>query len=478
MMKRRKLLVIRRMMAMSYNDKDPKEKSNNSVDEKTEIAQFIAEKSKKFSSRTASLANAGERILRWLSDWFDRILFNPRHSKLIAFGVALMLYLGFSGAQSASPLVNSSKEASSVNVNVSYNAEMYEISGVEKTVKVTFIGSPSDISLLSLDSSTIKAELDLTGLSEGKHQVNYRVDGISSRIQTIVEPASANVTIKTKIAEKRTVDYDYINQDKMAPEFVLAEPELDIREVSIKASEETLSKVAYVKALIDVSGQTKDFEVDAKVVAYDQDGNKLDQVDVIPATVKAKVGVSKPSKTVAIKPLFDGAFPEGKTISDFKMDNESIMIYGPLSVLDQIDEIRVPISTSLLTGDTTKLQQNITLPTGVKSGSVSKVNIEVSLGDVASKVVENVVITYRNNNAGYKMSVPNKDDAVTSVTIYGTQEKLNSFADDKLQVYFDLRDAVEGENQEFKLYVVYNDASAPYYQLVPEKEAILIDLIK
>ena len=67
----------------------------------------------------------------------------------------------------------------------------------------------------------------------------------------------------------------------------LGEPQFESDKVSVRASEDTLNNVSYVKALIDVTGVNSDFEIDAPLAAYDKNGEKLD-VDIIPSTMKAQ----------------------------------------------------------------------------------------------------------------------------------------------------------------------------------------------
>lgn len=373
---------------MTNNKDDKKIENLKTQEEKVEIAKFIADKSKKISSITYQIKESGMRVIRWLSERFDQILFNPKHGKLVAFAIALMITIGFNTNSVTTPL--QSNRDIKVPVSVNYNSEMYEISEIPDSITVTLIGTANDLTMLNTDSPSIKAVLDLTGLTEGNHNVKFRMEGISNRIRTIIQPESQQVSVDIKNAAKATIGYDFINQHQLGQQYVLSEPEFDVYEVSIKASQDTLDDVAFVKALIDVAGKTEDFETESKLVAYDQNGNKLEQVDIIPSTVKVKVGVSSPYKSVPITPIIDGELPEGKTVSSITMDAESIMIYAPQNILETIDEIRVPISTAQLTGDSTKFQQGISLPAGVRYGAVSKVNIEVKLGVATSTTFDNI----------------------------------------------------------------------------------------
>ena len=83
--------------------------------------------------------------------------------------------------------------------------------------------------------------------------------------------------------------------------------------VNVRASEDTLDRVSYVKALIDVSGVNSDFETDAPLAAYNENGEKL-EVDIIPETMHVKVGVTQPKKTVPIQVVAVGTMEEDLAI--------------------------------------------------------------------------------------------------------------------------------------------------------------------
>ncbi|UPU40187.1 CdaR family protein [Erysipelothrix sp. Poltava] len=63
-----------------------------------------------------------------------------------------------------------------------------------------------------------------------------------------------------------TLSTEFVNQNKLGSQYVLGTPELETQDVTIKVSKETMSQVAFVKALIDVSGQTEQFTTDAEIV--------------------------------------------------------------------------------------------------------------------------------------------------------------------------------------------------------------------
>ena len=135
----------------------------------------------------------------------------------------------------------------------------------------------------------------MTDLTEGMHEVKLTTEGAPSGVDVVLEPSNAVVTIKKKSIRSFTLGFDYVNRFKMDSIYDLSEPELEQGEVYVRASNETLDKISYVKALISVKEDyTKDFETMATIAAYDENGDKMD-VDIIPSKMKAK---GKSNKTI------------------------------------------------------------------------------------------------------------------------------------------------------------------------------------
>ena len=438
-------------------------------EDKLELAEKIARQSKKITARYEVVGEALKRAFRWFSAWFDRIVFNPKYARIVAFGFAVLVYLTFS-TERADTVVQA-KSLSNVQVNAIYNREMYEVEGVEESVEVDIIGDYSDI--IVVEPEEITAELDLRTLGEGTHTVDYILVGVSQRVKATVVPASSRVTIKIKETKTMSLSHEFINQDKLGDEFVLGNVEMDARDVTISASKSTLEEIAYVKALIDVSGKTQNFEQEATIIAFNQQGERLVNADVVPRVVNVNVEVSSPNKTVPIYAQFDGEIPNNQAVESLNMDHEAITIYGQQSVLDTIDEIYVHIPANNLSAG--KLSHEVSLPTGVKHGSVSKVSIDVKLGKMIEKKIDDVEIVYRGNIHGYKIRPVNEDDFMTSLIVKGTKANVDKFDKSDVNVYVNMRDLEAGKKQELELFI---DEQLPLLDISSSKKAIVVDIIE
>lgn len=431
-------------MSESNNKKNQKE-----IQKKTELARKIAQQSHKVATSYELLEEALLKCVRGISSFFDKVLFNKKYSKLTSLILALLMFLVVNATSLSSyrAQMTSSKSKNNVPITAHYNSDIFELTGLPSTADITFIGDATSVTAASNADGAIVVNLE--GLTEGSHEVKLEGEGFGDSVDLKINPSNVVVTLKKKTTQQFDLSYDLVNQDKMDPIYSVGTPQFEYNKVNVRASKDTLSSIAFVKALIDVSGQTSDFEQDAKLVAYDSSGQVVN-ADIVPDTVHVSVPVSSPSKTVSIDVQVTGEVPNNKAIASVGMDQQTVTIYGPQSVLSNIEKVVVSLDASTITKDSTILRP-ISLPTGVSSSSISQVTMSVKLGEKVSKTLEGVKINYRNNTNNYKAS--QKDNkTTTSVIVYGTQENIDAITADDVSVYVDMADAKPG-TQEFPLLV-------------------------
>lgn len=409
--------------------------------ERAEIAESIVRQSKKVARSYARFENALYKVVMMFSSFIDKILFNRHYSKLVALVLAILMYMTVNAGSmlQLSSGITSSKSAAGVPVTVLYNEETFELSGMPATVDVTFTGDATSVTSASNADGRIVA--DLEGLTEGTHNVRLMADGYGNSVDIKIDPSNVMVTLKEKTTRQFDLSYDLVNQDEMEDIFSVGLPEFEYNRVNVRASKDKLDSIAFVKALIDVSGMTSDFEQDAKLVAYDASGQVVDAT-IIPDTVHVKVPVSSPSKMVAIHVQVTGELAENIAIESISMDQESATLYGPEEILSSIEYVTVTLDASTITRDATILRP-VTLPAGVSSSSVSQVTLSVRLGEMTSRTISDVPITYRNNTNNYRASQA-ENKTTTSVTVYGTENNIKDITTEDITVYIDMQDAQPG----------------------------------
>ncbi len=420
-----------------------KKKSQLSAEGKTELAKAIAEKSQTFAKTYASMETSVARFFRWMSSWIDRLLFNQKHGKLVALIIAL-LFCFMVGSNDDFDLFKANREVKTLNnlsVSTIVSEQAYEVSGIPENVTVEVIGESSDLQMLNLqDNYQIVA--DLSGLTEGTHDVTLQPKNFSSRLEVIIKPSTAVVSIKRKESKRYTLGYDFVYTSKMDSIYALSEPEFEQGEVVVRASSETLNKIAFVKALIDVSDVNSNFETDAEIAAYDQLGNRI-QVDIRPTSVKAKVQVSTPNKPIPITLIPNGTMPDGKAIASYKLDSQAVTIYAPEDVLESITELPIYIPVNNLNSDQ-KITMPINLPSKVTKASLKNVMIDIKIEDAQKKDIADIPIQYKNApSANYDVRVVGNGSSTMKVTLVGAKAQIESINKNDITIVEDFSSVSE-----------------------------------
>lgn len=429
------------------------ENKNNSVNEetKTEQANKIAEKNKREVHTYEKLENIIYKTLRTFSTILDKVLFNTKYAKVVSLVLAILLYGVVNYNALSSSYLSSlrySKTISDVAVIARYNTDTFEVTGLPETVDVTLTGDAANVTSAA-NASTGSVICDLDGLTEGSHEVKLTTEGYSNNVNVTVNPTNVNVTLKKKTTQQFDISYDFINQDQMDSKYSCGTPEFEYTKINVRASSDTLDSIAFVKALIDVAGQTSDFEQDARLVAYDSSGNPVN-ADIVPDTVHVTVPVTSPSKSVKIQVQISGEVPDNKAIDSISMDQETVTIYGSETTLADIDSVVVTLDATTLTKDSTVLRP-IVLPAGVSSASTSQVTMNITLADAEERTIDDVPINVINNDSHYKASQPD-NKTTTSVTVKGTKDNIESINPEDINVYIDFT-GVEPGLQTFALQI-------------------------
>lgn len=416
--------------------KKVKNTHNSTSQEKLELAQKIAANStQKVANTYASMENAFIYIFRWISSLLTKVFFSEGFSKIFALVLAIVLYVSVN-ANTGDSFITQSAVLNNIPVNVTYNSEIYEVSGIPSSVNVIVSGDMSDIALQKGKTNS-NCVVDLSGLTEGQYSIKIVPNNFSSALSVnVLDTPTVNVTIKKKITTKYNISYEFINSNKMSGMYTLGAPVFDTTEVLIRASQDTIDSISFVKALIDVTGVTSTFTTDAKVVAYDNNGSIV-ECDIIPSTVSATVTVTTPSKEVPIIVRPIGTMVEDLAIDAISLDHSSVTIYAANSVLSMIDAVYIDLDISSITKDMS-YSTTLNTPSGVTNMSVNKVNMEITVEERVTKTIKDVKLSWFNNTMGFKVKVVNDADATLDVIITGTRSNVEKVTAEDISIAIDL----------------------------------------
>ena len=326
-------------------------------------------------------------------------------------------------------------------VKIIYNQEAYVVEGVPESVDITLIGRKSDL-YLAKQLGEHQVVLDLSGYSEGTHKVKLKYNHSIESVDYKLDPSTITVKISEKISANKTLDIDLLNEDKLDVKLSIKSVKLDRDEVIVKGSEEALASVAKVKALIDLkAADLKDkgeFTVNSIIlVAYDNNGIKINNVEIVPTKVSATVVVDAYSVDLPVKIVANGKLTVGYAIASAPSSVERVKVYGDPAVLDKLGYIEAPIDIEGLNTNKT-FKVTLVKPSGVRYMSETTTSITVTLERETSKEFSGIQVESINVGANLSAGAAAQGEGTITVIAKGVASVIEKIEAKSIKATIDL----------------------------------------
>lgn len=415
------------------------------------------------------------KLVLSLNDFFsgnNKVLENLLYSKKILLILSLLLaFLAFYKLDENSSLLlnNSAERLYNQPINALYNEEAYVIEGLPESADIIIYGKSSYVALAKQYPSN-GITVDLRDLGPGTHKVNLKYEQYFSFVEYSVDPGYITVVISDKVSAIKEADYEVLHKEILDSKLDVSSVSLSQTDITVKSSKETLAKVAYVKALVDVnliSNPTSGVKTvkGCKLVAFDSDGQPMN-VQILPETVDAEVALVTSSKTVPVRVIPEGkeSLPNGKAIGDLTPGSNKIEIYGPEEVLNKIEYIPIYVSVKGLTENTT-LNVNIDKPAGVRGLSITTTTISIKIVDAEQMTINDVGVIVNNLADGLAVTALDSsfnEGVKVSVLITGGKDALKQVDASKINALIDLSECTSPGEYEVPITVTGEDTKLIY----------------
>ena len=197
-----------------------------------------------------------------------------------------------------------------------------------KNVEVTLQQRRVDTASISAEDISVTA--DVSGLSTGENTVSLRVDGPEGTQVTDSSVKNVTVEIVSATAVEFPIDIEY--SEKPDEDAVPLVENMSVNTATVIASDEKLSEIDRVAAVIDPETVDEQFRaMTLEVAALDREGNRVINVVVYPETVsfRAAAGSTKEVRLVVpVKDESDDSYERTYTVP------ETIVIKGKTSAID------------------------------------------------------------------------------------------------------------------------------------------------
>lgn len=279
-------------------------------------------------------------------------------AKIIALIVAIVLWFFVMNEQN--PAIDSSF---TVPLEVTNVPEGYSINYNVESVKLKVRGPRSLFAMAT--ERDFKAYADLSNTTEGRHAIKVQTLLPQGFELVAASPESVIFYIDKIIKKEVKVDVAFSGTPESGVTIGKAIPTID--KVTIEGPSELVNSVVRVVGYVNLANQSADFSVDIPLVAVNNEGKDVANIQMTPAVANVNVSIVKGlyKKTVDIKPTLGEDLLTGYILNSVKLEPNKVEIYGDQRVVDTLNFVYTE-KISLADVDKKPIKQvKLQLPIGI-----------------------------------------------------------------------------------------------------------------
>ncbi len=319
---------------------------------------------------------------------------------------------------------------------------------VDFTVDVKLYGSTLSVS--QIRKSEISAVIDVSGISSvGNHSVAVNVSGVSENVSVSeIKERYLNISVSELAEAEKNVEV--VKNGEVSEGYAIIGETRSFSSASVYGNETNVSKVSYVRGNIDVNGTASDITRRANLAAYDENGNIVPHVTVVPSYVDVNIVVGK-IKEVPIRAVTVGEVSEGYVLGDVTVEKETVKIAAKDDILNTIDHIFT--ADIDITGRSSAFIQTVSLH-GYEDMLLLEddpVKVEIVIELKENKEIDFAGVSFLNTPPSLNCSLVGFEGF--SCVFSGDRRILSQIDEGDITAYIDLEGLKEGE---YDLPVMFN----------------------
>lgn len=303
--------------------------------------------------------------------------------RLIALLLALFMFLSVNNVFEEFNFLNGDSETDENEVVQDVPVEVLSdegnyVSGAPKQVNVRLSGNTSNLVRLET-TRDFEVSLDLREYEIGEHEVRFAVENLPENVTAEVVPETATVNIQEMVERTFEVQAE-VSDSRVGPNHQLEDVTIEPETVTVMGGENEVNRIQYVRATLnDNSRITEDRVEEAEIGIFDFQFNRLD-VTSDPSNVRVEIDVSELSKEVPINEETTGSVDSEHEVENVQLNNDTIEIFGPQEILNQIDSIDAEVDVEDMDRSETK-EVDLNIPEGVTKTNPESIEAEITIGD-------------------------------------------------------------------------------------------------
>jgi YbbR domain-containing protein len=238
------------------------------------------------------------------------------------------------------------------------------ISEIPATMEVTLRAPRSVWDMLTARENSVRATLDLTGLSAGEHQMDIQVT-VSTRPYQIVLKNPETVTVVLEALATQTFPLSLSLSGQPAAGYQVGEATTEESAVAISGPESVVQQATRARVLVSLDGMQKTIDESIPIQVLDAQNKIIPGLTINPEAVRVNVPISQQGgyRDVAVKVIVQGQQAAGYRIENISVFPPVVTVFAdnpelvnqlpgvvetqPLNLQDRKEDISTRLSLDL-----------------------------------------------------------------------------------------------------------------------------------
>jgi YbbR domain-containing protein len=317
-----------------------------------------------------------------------------------------------------------------------------------KTMTINLRAPKSVWTNLLTDRTSVRAIVDLSGLSAGPHTIPLQVQIVQRPVE-IVSYSPSNVDVTLEVLMNKTIPITLSVRGDPAVGFRADTPELTRTETTISGPETSVKRVAEIRAILDQTQAQEDIEQTVTLLALDSNELPVSGVALNPDRIQIKEKIIQRGgyRNVVVKVDTTGILANGYRLTNISAYPPSVTVFSTdPKIVDGLPGYvqTAPINLAGMKDDK-DIRVSLNLPAGVSIVGDQTVNVQIGVSTIESSVTLNGMhVDVIGISQGLTANV---SPELVDVIISGPMPLLDNLKTSDVRVYVDLTDDVVGTYQ-------------------------------
>ncbi len=389
-------------------------------------------------------------MLRWVSENYRTFLW--------AFALALAVWI--SAVSSADPDETRALRVA-VPIEITGQDPSLVINGdIPKEVKLTLHAPHSIWNIIESDPQSIRAVLDLAGMSSGEHTLEIQIQIDPRPVQVVsVSPRTATVTLESLATQTLKINTTILGE--VAIGYQVGKLKVEPLEIIIAGAQSQVERAVRARVAINLNGIREGFDQTLPIEIFDAKGARIIGISITPELAHVTLPVTQQGgyRDVAVKVVTAGRVASGYHMTDISVFPPVVTVFAAdpdlVNALPGVVETQTLDLRSAREDISTRVALN--LPAGVSIIGEQAVLIQVGVSPIESSVTL----------AGEKVEIIGLDPTLSAQVSPATVDVIVS---GPLPVLDTLT------RQDVRVTVDLSGLGAGTHQIVPKVEALISDV--